>query len=42
VESPDSFLETIKWMRASPLVDSLGKLREIKDFKESVIEKCHV
>jgi hypothetical protein len=26
VELPDSFLETIKGMRGSPLVESLGKL----------------
>ena len=42
VESPDSFLETIKGMRGSPSVESSGNLCKVKDFEERITEKCHL
>jgi hypothetical protein len=42
VESPDSFLETIKGMRGSPSVESPGKLCKVKAFEERLTEKCRL
>jgi hypothetical protein len=42
VESLDNFLETIKGMRGSPSVESLGKLCKINTFEERLTEKCHL
>jgi hypothetical protein len=38
VESLDNFLETIKGMRGSPLVDSLGNLCKVNAFEERLTE----
>ena len=34
MESPDNFLEIIKGMRGSPLVESPGKLGKVRTFEE--------
>jgi hypothetical protein len=39
VESPDNIIETIKGMRGSPSVESLGKLCKIKAFEKRLTEK---
>jgi hypothetical protein len=39
VESPDSFLETIKGMRGSPSMESPGKLCKIKASEGRLTEK---
>jgi hypothetical protein len=42
VESPNNFLEIIKGMRGSPLVESPGKLCKIKAFEEKDYRKSVV
>jgi hypothetical protein len=42
VESPDNFLETIKGIRGSPSMESLGKLQKIKGFEGKAYRKSVV